>query len=326
MAKQILLIGDIGGTNARFALADDKQPGFTNQITLQCANFKSADEAIDHYLHSVGAVTPDEICLAVAGPVSKQRVRFTNNPWVIDSKELARKYSVERVQLLNDFEAIAYAVPFLGAEDLMSIGTKTAQPLQGDDYTIAVVGPGTGLGVVGLKKFRRHLIPIVGEASHGGFAPESARQIEVLIILREKYERVSSERLVSGAGIENIYLALCSIDKKDLQPKSAADIFTDCDQDSTAAEAVSLFFEILGQVSGNMALAFGAADGVFIAGGIATRYAERLANSRFREAFESKGRHRSILEDISTQLILHPQPGLLGAAYSVRQIGILKNN
>jgi len=312
-----LLIGDIGGTNARFALADRSTPAFSDLLTVQCADYDSAEVAIKHYLDSVGAMSPDVICLAAAGPVVEQRVRMTNNHWTLASDELASEFAANSVCLLNDFEAIAYGVPLLASGDCAPIGLPDPGPLPDEQYTVAIVGPGTGLGAVGLRKQGDQLIPVAGEASHGGFAPETRVQLDVLTALREQFDRVSTERLVSGPGIENIYGALASIHGVKLSRFSAAEIFTaaESNSDSHAVEAVSLFFEILGQFAGDYALALGAIDGVFIAGGIIKRYPDLLANSRFRSGFESKGRYRTLMERIPTQLILHEQPGLLGASY-----------
>lgn len=320
-----LLIGDIGGTNARFALADPKQPAFTREHTLKCAEFASADDAIKAYLKQVGAKAPDVICLAAAGPIVGQRVRFTNNPWTIASSQLAEHFGISRVRLLNDFEAIAYSIPFLADKDCLPFGLPEPEPLNVEHYTVGIIGPGTGLGAVGLRKHGDLLIPVAGEASHGGFAPESQVQIDMLVALRERYDRVSSERFVSGPGIENIYWALCRIHGEQRPQLKAAEIFAKAKDrsDSRAAEAVQMFFEILGQVAGDYALSLGAKDGVFIAGGIVRRYPDLLENSRFRNGFEGKGRHRSLMERIPTQLILHEQPGLLGASYCALEL--LKN-
>lgn len=322
MAAKTLLIGDIGGTNARFALADHKAPGFSKESTLKCADFASADLAIKQYLKDVGAKSPDVICLAAAGPIVEQRVRFTNNPWSIAADELSEQFSISRVRLLNDFEAIAYSIPFLGEEDCLPFGLPEPEPLDAQHYTIGILGPGTGLGAVGLRKHGELLIPIAGEASHGGFAPESHVQIDMLSVLRERYDRVSSERFVSGPGIENVYWAMCRIHGEQRPRLKAAEIFAKAidNSDPRAAESVQVFFEILGQVAGDYAMALGARDGIFIAGGIAKRYPDMLANSRFRSGFENKGRHRSIMEGIPTQLILHEQPGLLGASYCALEL------
>jgi glucokinase len=312
-----LLIGDIGGTNARFALADPDRPAFTNELTLQCDGFESADLAIKHYLEKVKAETPDVICLAAAGPIIDGRVRFTNNHWEIAADELAADFSIDAVRLLNDFEAIAYSVPYLTEDDCMPIGLPEPRPLDADNYMVGIIGPGTGLGAVGLRRHGDLYLPIAGEASHGGFAPETQVQIDILRALRERFDRISSERLVSGPGLQNIYWALTRIHGEKRAHLAPAEIFKAAidNADPLASEAVQMFFEVFGQVAGDLALALGAQDGIFIAGGIAKRYPDLLKNSGFRSGFENKGRYRSLMERVPTQLILHDQPGLLGAAH-----------
>ena len=316
MSERTLLIADIGGTNARFALADVDAPGFTNEEILKCADFPSVEAAIQQYLEQLGAGSPEVICLAAAGPLVDDRINITNNHWVLAVDDLSEAFATDAIRLMNDFEAIAYSVPALDDGDCMPVGLPDAPAMPRGDYTVAVVGPGTGLGAVGLRKLNDILIPIAGEGGHGGFAPETKVQLDVLAALRERFDRVFSERLVSGSGLENIYWALGQIHGEKLPKLSAADIFTAAGEaDEHAAEAVGLFFEVLGQFAGDYALTIGANDGVYIAGGIVPRYPELLVNSRFRSGFESKGKHRSILERIPTQLIRHPQPGLLGASY-----------
>ena len=321
MAKSTLLIADIGGTNARFALAEPKGNGFSQEQTLQCADFPSVEAAITHYLDKVGAKAPNVICLAGAGPLVERHINITNNHWVLDVDELSDAFSTDAVRLMNDFEAIAYCVPVLSEDDCLAVGLPDPEALPDGDYSVAVVGPGTGLGAVGLKRSGDLLLPIAGEASHGGFAPETRVQLDVFVALREKFDRVSTERVVSGAGLENIFWALGQIHGLKLPKLTAREIFTAAQEsDEHALEAVGLFFEVLGQFAGTYALALGANDGVYIAGGIVPRYPELLTNSRFRSGFENKGRHRAIMERIPTQLIMHPQPGLLGASYVAREM------
>jgi glucokinase len=203
-----------------------------------------------------------------------------------------------------------------------SVGLPGPKNLKKSDFTLGILGPGTGLGAAGLFKRGDQISPIVGEAGHLGFAPETQVQIELLSQLRDRFDRVSDERLVSGPGLENTYWALGEIRGHKNAQLSAAEIFSAASKsgDSTASESVQLFFEILGQVAGNLALSLGAADGVYIAGGIVKRNPKLIANSRFRTGFERKGRYRSLMENIPTQVILHPQPGLLGASYCAIEI------
>jgi len=322
MTDPCLLIGDIGGTNARFALAHPDAPGFSGELTLHCADYETAQQGIADYLERSGGVSPDAICLAAAGPVVDGRVRLTNNDWVVDSRELRKKYPVSGIRLLNDFEAIAYSIPTLGENDTETIGLVPSELEEKSEFTLGVMGPGTGLGLGGLLGRDNGIYPVVGEGSHAGFAPETRMQSKVLRKLRERFERVSEELLVSGPGLENIYWALCKIHGEQANGITAAEIFSRvlANEDVIAAEATHLFFEALGQIAGNLALALGAYDGVYLAGGILKRYPDLLKTSSFRSGFENKGRHRSLMEKVPTSLILHPQPGLLGASQCARQL------
>jgi len=320
MKDPCLLIGDIGGTNARFALATTDRPGFHSTLQLQCEDFATADDAIEHYLATKQVGPPDAVCLAAAGPVVNDTVKITNNHWDISAAETREDFGIENVRLLNDFTAIAYSIPLLMENEIQTIGRHDFPALGSDDFTVAIMGPGTGLGVAGLCRRGSTLVPITGEGGHIGFAPESALQIELLKVLSEKLDRVSAERLIAGSGLVNIYEALAQIRGKTRKSQTAAEIFARRDTGEFAAEAVDVFFELLGQVAGDLALTFGAVDGVYIAGGIAKRYPEVLENSRFRSAFENKGRRRAYLERIPTRLITYDQPGLLGAAYCVLEL------
>ena len=316
MTAKTLLIGDIGGTNARFAIADPERPGFSDAMTLQCADYASADDAIRHYLGELSVAAPDVICLAVAGPVIDGIVQVTNNHWTLNAADLATDFGINDVQLLNDFEAVAFSIPRLQAQGVEVIGLPDKNPVLDEDFNIAILGPGTGLGTAGLIRRGQVVIPIVGEGGHVGFAPKSQVQVNILDALRGKFDRVSVERLASGPGIENIYWALTRIHGEQRTQLSAEEIFTQSrdDGDSRASETVQMFFEILGQVAGDLALTLGATDGVYIAGGIAKRHPEMLQNSGFRNAFDNKGRHRALMERIPTLLITDDEPGLLGAA------------
>ena len=315
----VLLIGDIGGTNARFALADPEQPGFSAAETLLCADYPSVEAAIAQYLgnHDVGGA--DVICLATAGPLIGESINVTNNHWHIVPQELSTEFGTRQVKLVNDFAAIAYSIPFLGRGGYTPIGLPEGGELPAD-FNVAICGPGTGLGTAGLCRRNGQLIPISGEGGHIGFAPESRVQMEILRVLHDRFERVSAERLLSGSGLQNIYRALCEIHGDKRKPLEPADIFANVHEDSRASESVAMFFDVMGQVAGDLALVLDARDGVFIGGGITRRYPDLLANSGFRNAFENKGRHRGLMERIPTHLITHDEPGLLGAAYCALEL------
>lgn len=319
MADKSLLIGDIGGTNARFGLANHSHPGFHDVVELKCTDFETSGDAIRHYLSTVGVSAPEAICLAAAGPVVDHSIDVTNNHWTLSTASLASEFDLESVRLLNDFEAIAYSIPFIGPEDRLAVGAIQGPDLEGRDFDIAILGPGTGLGVAGLCNRGDAMLAITGEGGHVGFAPESDEQDELLQILRPRFGRVSAERLVAGSGLENIYAALLEMRGGEGR-LSAREVFAAAAEPGVAAEAVRLFFEILGQVAGDLALTLGADDGVYIAGGIVKRYPKLLADGTFRTAFERKGRHSDLVGRIPTYLITHAQPGLLGASFIAQEL------
>lgn len=322
MSDPTLLVGDIGGTNARLALAGGDAPGYRQAVTLACADYPSPEAAISDYLARLGLPGPAVICLAAAGPVQDGRVRLTNHPWLLDAACLARTFDAGSVRLLNDFEALAYALPRLGADDCRPVGPAGA-PLPGeDDFTAAVIGPGTGLGHVGVCRRSGVVVPVVSEAGHVGFAPQDALQDQVLAILRSHHPRVINEHLLSGQGLENLYRALAQIQGRSAPGATASAICqaAEAQTDPLATQTLELFFRVLGQVAGDAALAFGAWDGLYIAGGIVPRYPQLLESSDFRQAFEAKGGYQALMQGIPTWLITHPQPGLLGAAACARDL------
>ncbi len=356
MADHVHMIGDIGGTNARFALLDDTGSGFTHLVTMKCVDFDTPELAIAHFLDSVGAPEPAVICLAAAGPVVDGRVRLTNLPWHLDTRSLRDRFGHAECWILNDFEAVAYGLPAIPLSDKQQLGPVPETELRGD-YCICAVGPGTGLGAAGLICRNGITQALVTEAGHVGFAPETSLQIELLKVLRRKFERVSDERVVSGMGIVNLYQAMGEVTGEvpgevpgkmsgevpgkvpggmssevsgeipNETPGGAATSITAAAVfeaaaagDTLATRSIDLFFELLGQVAGNLVLSVGAFDGAYIVGGVAQRHADLLVQSRFRAGFENKGRHRGLLERVPAHLIVHPEPGLAGAAVFARRL------
>jgi glucokinase len=317
-----LLVGDIGGTNARFAVADAEKPAFSDDLTFDCSEFASADLAIDAYLAEIKAPRPSIVCIAAAGPVVDGNIQLTNSNWSIGTTGLESKFPGAGIFLLNDFDAVAYSIPLLGEADCVAVGKVQAIDLDKESFTIGVIGPGTGLGTAGLCRRNGQSFAIGGEGGHVGFAPTTRLQIDLLAELTQEFDRVPVERLVSGPGAVNIHRALASIRGQANTQTGAADIFALASEgkEDLAIEAVQVFFEVLGQVAGDLALSLGAVDGMYIGGGIVKRYPELLASSRFRASFEMKGPYRSMMENIPTQLIMHPQPGLLGASYCAMQM------
>lgn len=322
MGEACLLVGDIGGTNARFALASSLAVGYSNEIIYKCADFATAEDAIGGYLDGVGACRPDVVCLAAAGPIVEGSVRFTNSDWRLDVAALGESFSSGPVTLLNDFESVASGLPYLQEQECLSLGNHRVPNLQSENCTLGVMGSGTGLGAAGLVRAKGQWIPLRSEAGHVGFAPETPRQVEVKGVLDRKLARVSDERLVSGNGLENIYVALGYIREASVDALSAAEIFRRCraGSDPVAVEAADMFFEILGQVTGNFVLSIGAFDGIYLVGGVVQKHGDLLVDSRYRQAFEAKGRHRHVMKTVPTLLVRHPQPGLLGASAVARSL------
>lgn len=313
--NNVRLIADIGGTNARFALADSEH-GFTTEQTFKAADYPHIHDAIDAYISAQGIESLAVIVLAVAGPIIDGAVSFPNSHWSFTHTGLVERYNTTNVIILNDWEAIGYSLSALSTDDLISIGGDWTPKTDGN-ASYSAVGPGSGLGVGGLKRFNGQLVPLITEGGHVGFAPQTEVQYALGAVLHEMVGgRVSAERLLSGPGIENIYKAVCLLEGVAASKTSAAEITTAAlaGGDEECEEAMALFFEVLGQTAGDVALSQGGFDGVFIGGGICQRFPDKLITSGFRKAFENKGRSVTLMQTIPTWLITHPNPGLLGSA------------
>jgi glucokinase len=314
MMNDTYLVADIGGTHARFAMSEHGKPGYNQELKLQCKDYESIQVAIKAYLEQHNLTTPERICIAAAGPVIQETIHLTNNHWVINGPELKSQVGAKEVHLLNDFAAVACSLVTLQTTDCKPIGASDTPDLNVDEFHVGVIGPGTGLGAASLLRRHHHTMPLVTEAGHTSFAPETQLQQAVWNVLARRFGRVSDERILSGSGVENIYAALRELRQETSATLSAADIFAQHSTNTIAGETVKLFFEVLGQVAGNFVLSNGTFDGIYIAGGIVQRYPQLLTSSHFRTAFENKGRHRHIMQRVPTVLIQHPNPGLLGAA------------
>ncbi|MFZ5609227.1 MAG: glucokinase [Pseudomonadota bacterium] len=314
------LVADIGGTNARFALAEAGENGAPDlrcQRTLLCAAHGSLARAIDAYWREVGtAQRPRRAALAVASPVLGDEVRLTNNPWRFSQAALAAELGLERLHVLNDFAAIARALPVLSPAHLAPVGAAAAPRRAGD--SLAVLGPGTGLGVAGLlqEKGRRHVI--ASEGGHISFAPLDAVEEAILHILMPRYGRLSYERLLCGEGLRILYEALGEILKLPVEALSPADITARAQEgkDALSRQSLMRFCAILGAFAGDVALMLGARQ-VYIAGGIVPRFIDFLRASPFRAQFEAKGRFAGLMRQTPVDVITAPYPGLIGAAVAV---------
>lgn len=304
-SSEHVLLGDIGATNARFARLMDGVVGAVDTITV--ADHPRFTEAVEAFLGRQSGRTPKGAVLAVAGPVAVGRAALTNCPWVIDAAELCSTLGFARVRVLNDFEATAFALPHLTTADLHPLGGGKASP----DAPMAVLGPGTGLGVACFVPPDR---VIATEGGHVTLPATSAREDAVIDHLRRQFGHVSAERTVSGMGLENLCRAIAAIDGLDVLECNAADITKNALDGTCPASraALDMFCAMLGTVAGNVALTFGAQGGVYIAGGIAPRIVHHLERSDFRARFEAKGRFKNYLERIPVNVIMHPNAPFIG--------------
>ncbi|AXQ30342.1 glucokinase [Solimonas sp. K1W22B-7] len=313
------LVGDIGGTNARFALAamgTDGLPRLEGVTRLCCADFPGLAEAAAHFLRHTDA-RPHRALLAVAAPVPGDRVRITNNPWAFSVRETAAGLGLP-LRVVNDFAAVSRALPLLRDADVVAVGPALV-PAAGPRQAYAVLGPGTGLGVSGLIVERERFSVIESEGGHLAFAPADAVEEDILRLLSARHGRVSTERLVSGMGIANVYQALREIAGLAPQPATPEEVSAQAEADPAglAAQALDRVCAMLGAFAGDVALAFGAWQGVYLHGGVAQKLLPRLQRGGFRQRFEGKGRHAALMRTVPTCLIAHPHAGLLGAAAMV---------
>ena len=311
------LVADIGGTRLRAALSDGGMPIHT-LCEMECAAFAGPGAALDAYLAQTGA-KPVAAALALAGPVAGDEFRFTNNPWVFSQKALREHLGLRRLLLLNDFEALAQALPSLTASDLHPLGRP--MPRAEGRLPLAVLGPGTGLGVAALMPHAHGWTALPGEGGHIGFAPQDDLEREIDRVLRRAVTRVSNETILCGAGLVALYRALAAIEGRTGVPDiGAADIaqLALAGTEALALRAVDVFCAVLGAVAGDVALLTGARGGVFIGGGIAPRLLPLLEASRFRTRFEDKGVQRDYAGAIATSVIVAPVPALAGAVAALR--------
>ncbi|MBR9912250.1 MAG: glucokinase [Gammaproteobacteria bacterium] len=310
------LVADIGGTNARFGVEDYASSKLQETRRYSVSDHAEFSDALKHFLKDVKEMggweaLPRAACFAVACAVESDVVQFTNSPWTIDRHKVSEQLNSARLSLVNDFVAVGHAVTALKPKDWHQIGGGA--PVTG--RPIAILGPGTGLGVCTLVPIGTGYKVIEGEGGHVDFAPTDAQEIAVFEILNRRFGRVSAERLLSGAGILNIYQALAQLANQSPVLQAPAEVTAAALEgvDTLALKSLQMFCRTLGAVAGNLALTLGAKGGVYIAGGIVPRFIDFLEASDFRHGFENKGRFRSYLTTIPTRVITKDDLGLAGA-------------
>ncbi|MEL7198522.1 MAG: glucokinase [Pseudomonadota bacterium] len=321
MSTDIVAV-DIGGTHARFAIASIAGNGtieLGDPVTLHTETHASFQTAWEHFREEMGGSVPDKVAMAVAGRIKPDIIRFTNNPWIIRPPLIAEKLGCEKHLIVNDFEAVAHAAARAPAEEFLHLaGPEEDLPETG---TISVLGPGTGLGVAHFWRASAADYRVQAtEGGHGDFAPLDAIEDAILARLRKRHNRVSTERVVSGPAIIDIYQTLAAVEGRAVVEMDDVAIWTagTDGSDSLAAAAVDRFCLSLGSVAGDIALVQGA-SGVVIAGGLGYRIRDTLISSGFASRFRAKGRFASLMGTLPVKLITHPQPGLLGAAAAFEQ-------
>jgi glucokinase len=309
VACEKILLGDIGGTTARFAVLTGDILGPVDHLPV--SQHRSMAHAVEHYLASQSECGRVGVAiLGVAGPIENGRCTLVNSQWVIDAAELQAAFGFNSIHLINDFEATAYALPSLGASDVKAI--SGGKPLPGE--SMAVIGPGTGLGMAGVIRRDGRLIVVPSEGAHATLPGMTSREDAVIAHMRGRFDHVSAERALSGRGLENLYEAIAAIDGITVGNKTAAEITQSAIDRScpVSVAAVDMFCVMLGTVAGDLALIFRARSGVYIAGGIAPRIVDLLARPEFRARFVAKGRFRYFLEDIPVTVIVNPDPAFVG--------------
>ena len=312
------LIGDIGGTNARLALVTPGEFAPRHALTLPCADYPGPVAAIRDYLSRTGFDNPDapqEACLAFACPIDVERIALSNNPWTFTRQELEGALGLKRLKVINDFTAQALSVPHLGPNERVEIQPGEARKLA----PRLVIGPGTGLGMAGLVPTRHAWLPLPSEGGHATFAPADTYEQNLLGYFRQRYGRVSTERILSGQGLLDLYLAHCSLQGAQPSCHKPADVTAAAaGSDPIARDTLLRFLKILGDVCGDAALTLGARGGVYLCGGIVPRLLEWLPQSQFRQAFAAKGRMSDYARAIPVHVVTAPWSGLLGAAEALR--------
>lgn len=321
MTGPYTLLADIGGTNARFALADPRAPMplMADSVrTYPVASSASPEDAARRYLQETGARV-DRAVIAIAARIAGDQASMLNHPWVVSRSGLCAQLELKDAVLINDFTAQAMAVTMLGPDDCAVIGPASWQPLLGAgapaDQVLAVIGPGTGLGVGGLvvRDGRAHALD--SEGGHVSFAPGSALEASILQRLSTRFGRVSNERLVCGPGLVNIHRALAEMAGDDPGVRTAAEITAAAlAGDGRSAQAVEVFCVVFGAIAGDLVLTLGAWQGVFLTGGMVPRLLAQLRRPGFRRRFEHKGRFSATMARVPAVAVLHRNPGLLGAA------------
>lgn len=310
-----VLIADIGGTNARFAVVPAPGAAPERFVSLPTAGFADPIAAIESLGLAAAGLAPKSAVMALAAPITGDSVTLTNCPWTIEPKRMIERLGLDRVVLLNDFEALALALPDLaglrGTEDVVPLGGGAAR----EEAAMVVIGPGTGLGVAILIHAMGRWIPVPGEGGHVDLAPHGERETAVWRHVERIGGRVTAETILSGGGLLRLARAVAAADGL-LCPHATPEAVTAGAEagEPVAVETVTIFARALGRLAGDFALTSLARGGVFVAGGVSLKIERRLTDGTFRKAFEDKAPHGALVAGIPTWLVRHPRAAHVGLA------------
>lgn len=317
------MVGDIGATNARFALVAPGSSDIENIQSLKCEDFDNIQSAISFYISSFLELDIVSACFATAGTVHLDVFKLANNHWTINKSDVAKTLNGVTIKWINDFTAQAFATTTLTDGEVITLNKGIVKP----EKLRLVIGPGTGLGVCGLIMSPSGWLPIAGEGGHSDFAPNTSIEYEILTLLAKKFGHVAVERILSGPGIMNLYEALCQINGKDriyTTPSEITAAAVNAGADPIADETIQMFCKIFGSVAGSMALTVGALGGVYITSDLVRNFLDLFIESDFQKSFESKGRLQSVLEDIPVYLSKKKNMGLIGTVYEINNYWMQK--
>jgi glucokinase len=307
------LLGDVGGTNARWAWQPRADAPLQDIAVVPCAESTSLFDSAIGYLDHHGLGRPAAASIGVATAVTGDEIQFTNSSWTFSVSKLKQLLKVDQCIVINDFTALALSLPTLRAEDLETLGGRTPMA----NRAIGLVGPGTGLGVSGLiPNGHGDYVALSGEGGHVTLSPTDALESSVLEVLRCKFGHVSAERVLSGSGLVSLYNALCialGVAARDLTPQQVSELAL-ANTDAQCSQTAQLFSSFLGNLAGNLALTLGATGGVYVGGGVVPRLGTAFDRNIFRNRFEDKGRFRTYLNEIPCWLITAATPALSGAS------------
>lgn len=317
-----LIIADVGGTNGRFATAKFKNttdaPKISNIRVYSCPDYATFEEMMETYLESLSEEIPNSAQLAIAGEMTPRHGNLWHFNWNISASRLEEKFKLNRVTLMNDYEAMVRSIPYLCSEDYFSI-TDFDEGMINGPYT--VFGVGSGLGGSIAKPFQNGLEVVSTEIGHVSFAPKTDLEVELLNFTRKSLKNVSNESYLSGPGLKRIHHFVNSIGAKSDRRLTASEITSSAikKSDSDCIKTVGIFLDILASVAGDIALSQGARGGIYISGGIIPKIVSLIDKDRFAQRFNNKGPMKDYVKKIPVKVIMSDMPALYGAACEIRQ-------